>query len=88
MDHQQGARTVRGAARLGIALNKKSLRMSASLALVGILGALLVGAISPGPSFVLVSRIAVKMSRKDGLAAALGMGIGGRSSRPWHCLVS
>lgn len=51
--------------------------MSASLALVGILGALLVGAISPGPSFVLVSRIAVKMSRIDGLAAALGMGIGG-----------
>lgn len=51
--------------------------MSASLALFGILGALLVGAISPGPSFVLVSRIAAKFSRIDGLAAAVGMGLGG-----------
>lgn len=51
--------------------------MTASLALFGILGAVLGGAISPGPSFVLVSRIAVKLSRMDGLAAALGMGIGG-----------
>ncbi|WP_294641209.1 LysE family transporter [uncultured Aureimonas sp.] len=51
--------------------------MSASLALLGILGALLVGAVSPGPSFVLVSRISLKLSRRDGLAAALGMGVGG-----------
>ena len=51
--------------------------MSAPVALLGILGALLVGAVSPGPSFVLVSRIAVKSSRADGLAAALGMGVGG-----------
>jgi len=51
--------------------------MSASLALFGILGAILIGAVSPGPSFILVSRIAVKSSRRDGLAAALGMGIGG-----------
>jgi len=51
--------------------------MSPFFALVGILGALLVGAVSPGPSFVLVSRISVKSSRADGLAAALGMGIGG-----------
>ncbi|WAJ28292.1 LysE family translocator [Antarcticirhabdus aurantiaca] len=51
--------------------------MSASIALLGILGALLVGAVSPGPSFVLVSRIAVTASRRDGLAAALGMGVGG-----------
>jgi threonine/homoserine/homoserine lactone efflux protein len=51
--------------------------MSAPLAIFGILGALLLGAVSPGPSFVLVSRISVKSSRMDGLAAALGMGIGG-----------
>jgi threonine/homoserine/homoserine lactone efflux protein len=51
--------------------------MTASLALFGILGALLVGAVSPGPSFILVSRIAAKFSRVDGLAAAVGMGLGG-----------
>ncbi|OJU23792.1 MAG: threonine transporter [Nitrobacter sp. 62-13] len=51
--------------------------MSASLALFGILGALLVGAVSPGPSFVLVSRIAATVSRRDGLWAAMGMGLGG-----------
>jgi len=32
---------------------------------------------SPGPSFVVVSRIAISRSRLDGLAAALGMGAGG-----------
>jgi threonine/homoserine/homoserine lactone efflux protein len=32
---------------------------------------------SPGPSFVLVARTAIAKSRSDGLAAALGMGIGG-----------
>lgn len=47
------------------------------LLFVGILGALLVGAVSPGPSFVLVSRIAATASRRDGLWAAMGMGLGG-----------
>ncbi len=42
-----------------------------------ILSALLVGAASPGPSFVLVARIAMGNSRKDGIAASTGMGIGG-----------
>jgi len=51
--------------------------MSATAILLGILGALLIGAMSPGPSFVIVSRIAVTASRLDGLAAALGMGLGG-----------
>jgi len=32
---------------------------------------------SPGPSFVMVARTAVASSRADGLAAALGMGVGG-----------
>ncbi len=44
--------------------------------LFAILGALLIGAISPGPSFVFVVRTAAAQSRRDGLAAALGMGVG------------
>ena len=47
-----------------------------TLALLGIAGAMTVGAMSPGPSFVMVARTAVT-SRADGLAAALGMGAGG-----------
>ncbi|RYE75254.1 MAG: LysE family translocator, partial [Hyphomicrobiales bacterium] len=50
--------------------------MADLLALFAILGALLVGAISPGPSFVFVVRTAVAQSRLEGLAAALGMGVG------------
>jgi len=50
--------------------------MSSTAALLAILGAVLLGAMSPGPSFVLVSRTAVTRSRADGLAAALGMGLG------------
>jgi len=46
------------------------------LSLLGIAGAMAVGAMSPGPSFVMVARTAVA-SRSDGLAAALGMGAGG-----------
>jgi threonine/homoserine/homoserine lactone efflux protein len=42
-----------------------------------IFGAVLVGAISPGPSFVLVARTSVAVSRSAGLANALGMGAGG-----------
>jgi threonine/homoserine/homoserine lactone efflux protein len=52
-------------------------RMSTSAVLLAILATLLVGAISPGPSFLLVSRISVVQSRGHGLAAALGMGVGG-----------
>lgn len=50
--------------------------MADFLALFSILGALLVGAISPGPSFVFVVRTSVAQSRIEGLAAALGMGVG------------
>ncbi|MDV3348150.1 LysE family translocator [Leptolyngbyaceae cyanobacterium CCMR0082] len=39
--------------------------------------ALTIGAMSPGPSFVMVARTALAVSRKDGLTAALGMGVGG-----------
>ncbi len=45
-------------------------------ALAGLLGPGLIGSISPGPSFVLVARTAVARSRRDGIAAALGMGMG------------
>jgi threonine/homoserine/homoserine lactone efflux protein len=45
--------------------------------LVTIIAALAIGAMSPGPSFVLVSRVAVTASRPNGLAAAIGMGAGG-----------
>lgn len=41
-----------------------------------LLGAIALGAISPGPSFVLVARIAVAASRLEGLMAAVGMGLG------------
>ena len=51
--------------------------MSSTVVLFGIVATLAVGAVSPGPSFVLVSRIAASRSRGAGLAAALGMGIGG-----------
>ncbi|MBP2315760.1 LysE family translocator [Azospirillum soli] len=51
--------------------------MDATIALFSILGALAIGAISPGPSFVLVARTSIAVSRQAGLAAALGMGVGG-----------
>jgi threonine/homoserine/homoserine lactone efflux protein len=51
--------------------------MTPALALLAILGTLALGAMSPGPSFVLVARTAVARSRHAGLAAALGMGLGG-----------
>ncbi|HSY29361.1 MAG TPA: LysE family transporter [Burkholderiaceae bacterium] len=51
--------------------------MTPSAAIFTILAALLLGAISPGPSFVIVARNAIGLSRLDGLATAVGMGIGG-----------
>jgi len=46
-------------------------------ALIAIGAVLAIGAASPGPSFVMVARTAVALSRKHGLFAALGMGVGG-----------
>ncbi len=40
-------------------------------------GGILFGAMSPGPSFVVVARNALAFSRRHGLATALGMGLGG-----------
>lgn len=51
--------------------------MDLVISLASVLGALLIGAISPGPSFVLVARTAMSVSRTDGLLTAIGMGIGG-----------
>jgi threonine/homoserine/homoserine lactone efflux protein len=48
-----------------------------TMLVLGILGALAVGVVSPGPSFVVVARTAIAMSRREGLAAAFGMGVGG-----------
>jgi len=51
--------------------------MSPLAAITAILAALLIGAMSPGPSFVMVARNSIGLSRRDGLATALGMGTGG-----------
>src|SRR5258705_12533427 len=45
--------------------------------LASIVAALSIGVISPGPSFVMVARVAVASSRIRALATALGMGAGG-----------
>lgn len=50
--------------------------MSDLFALATILLAVFIGAASPGPSFIFVTRTAVARSRRDGLLAALGMGVG------------
>jgi threonine efflux protein len=51
--------------------------MEFPLVVITIPAAIAIGAISPGPSFVVVARTAVAVSRADGVAAALGMGVGG-----------
>lgn len=50
--------------------------MDPRIALLSIAGAMIIGAISPGPSFVYVVRTSLATSRRDGLAAAAGMGLG------------
>jgi threonine/homoserine/homoserine lactone efflux protein len=51
--------------------------MDNAIPLLSILASIAVGAVSPGPSFVFVTRTAIALSRRDGLAAAMGMGVGG-----------
>lgn len=51
--------------------------MTELIALAGIVAALSVGVVSPGPSFVMVARVAISSSRVRALSAALGMGVGG-----------
>jgi threonine/homoserine/homoserine lactone efflux protein len=50
--------------------------MTVLASIVAILGALLIGAISPGPSFVVVAQMSIGGSRRIGLLAAIGMGVG------------
>jgi threonine/homoserine/homoserine lactone efflux protein len=51
--------------------------MELSAAILSIAVALTLGAMSPGPSFILVARTSLGISRRDGVAAAVGMGVGG-----------
>jgi threonine/homoserine/homoserine lactone efflux protein len=51
--------------------------MTESTILLPLIAALALGTISPGPSFVMIARTSVANSRAHGIAAALGMGIGG-----------
>lgn len=51
--------------------------MSETGAYVTIVTVLLLGAISPGPSFVVVARTSLSSSRAAGLRVALGLGLGG-----------
>jgi threonine/homoserine/homoserine lactone efflux protein len=51
--------------------------MQESQALMAIALAMVIGAMSPGPSFIMVARTSVSSSRGDGLSASLGMGVGG-----------
>jgi threonine/homoserine/homoserine lactone efflux protein len=44
---------------------------------LAVAGAITLGAMSPGPSFVVVARTALSGSRTHGVLAALGMGFGG-----------
>ena len=63
--------------RLALTNTKEQAGMNAAMVILSISGAITVGAMSPGPSFVMVARTAVTSVRSNGLAAALGMGIGG-----------
>ena len=51
--------------------------MQELVTLASIVAALAIGVVSPGPSFVMVARVAVASTRRRALAAALGMGVGG-----------
>ena len=51
--------------------------MNELLPIAGIITALSLGTMSPGPSFVVVARTAVAKSRSNGVATAFGMGVGG-----------
>ncbi len=51
--------------------------MELSAAILSIAVALTLGAVSPGPSFIMIARTSLAVSRRDGLAAAVGMGVGG-----------
>ncbi|MBL4784166.1 MAG: LysE family translocator [Cohaesibacteraceae bacterium] len=47
------------------------------IALLSMLSGIVVGIMSPGPSFVVVARASICGSRLNGVASAIGMGLGG-----------
>ncbi|MBB3734037.1 LysE family translocator [Nonomuraea dietziae] len=51
--------------------------MTGLIAYVGIVGAVLLGAASPGPSFIVVAQTAMSASRRTALSVAIGIGLGG-----------
>jgi threonine/homoserine/homoserine lactone efflux protein len=51
--------------------------MQEVFALLAVVGALTVGVVSPGPSFVMIARTALARSRAEAVMAAVGMGVGG-----------
>jgi threonine/homoserine/homoserine lactone efflux protein len=53
--------------------------------LMAIAAVLIMGVISPGPSFIYVARNAVARSRMHGLVTALGTGRARPSFRLWRC---
>ncbi len=50
--------------------------MDIYFSIFAIVGALLIGAMSPGPSFILVVQTSAATSRKNGLSMAMGLGTG------------
>jgi threonine/homoserine/homoserine lactone efflux protein len=51
--------------------------MELSASILSVAAALTLGAMSPGPSFIMVARTSLAVSRQDGIAAEVGMGVGG-----------
>lgn len=61
---------------IALHLAEKGGTMDAFWSAVAIGSALAVGAISPGPSFIVVARNSIALSRRHGMATACGMGLG------------
>ena len=49
--------------------------MDQFLIILAIIGALLIGVMSPGPSFIVVARTSLSVSRRAGLGVSVGMGL-------------
>lgn len=49
--------------------------MDQYFAILAILGTMMIGAMTPGPSFIVVARVSLARSRREGVAVALGMGL-------------
>lgn len=51
--------------------------MDVLLPVLGVVGVLFVGVVSPGPSFIFIAQRSIAQSRLDGVWASIGMGVGG-----------